>query len=245
MTASTSDTKKPAAKKETAAAARKRVREALQGIAAHIVTLNVSLTKADAKVTNLKIQIGRDLLKAKPYFVDEDSGFDRDAFQNWATETCKLQQSSLYDYMQAAAFLMAHPTAAPIVTAVESAIQLDRFTKRSPDKLADVLGAAPKGATTKQLKEIMESISPKAQANPTQSKEKAAKELTELKGKIRSKVEAAFRRFEQDVPTVAIQNMAALAAKWGSEHGPLTAKAIQEIAAAYNKANEDAGNELA
>jgi hypothetical protein len=245
MSASTSDTKKPAAKKETAAQARKRIAEALRGIAAHIVTLNVNLSKADAKVTSLKIQIGRDLLKAKPYFTSEDSGFDRDAFQNWATDTCKLQQSSIYDYMQAAAFLMAHPTAAPIITAVESAIQLDRFTKRAPDKLADVLGAAPKGATTKQLKAIMESVAPKAQANPTVTKEKAAKELQDLKTKVRSKVEAAFRRLEDEQQLVAIQHMAALAAKWGDEHGPLMAKAIQEISAAYNKANEEAGKELA
>lgn len=244
MSASTSDTRKPAAKKETAAQARKRIAAALATLAQHIVTLNVSLTKADAKVTNLKIQIGRDLLKAKPYFTDADTGFDRDAFQNWATDTCKLQQSSLYDYMQAAAFLMAHPTAAPIVSAVESAIQLDRFTKRAPDKLADVLAASPQGATTKELKAIMESIAPKAQATPTVTKEKAEKELQELKGKVRSKVEAAFRKFEKDVPAVAIQNMAALAAKWGDVHGPLMSKAIQEIARDYNKANEDAGNEL-
>ena len=237
-------TDKPAAKKETAAAARKRIAAALAGIAEHIVSLNTKLSGKLAEATTLQIAIGKDLLKAKPYFTDPESGFDRDSFQNWALNATGLKQSSMYDYMQAASFLAAHPTAAPMVKAVESAIQLDRFTKRAPDKLADVLAAAPIGATTKELKEIMESVAPKAQAAPTVTKEKAAKELQTLKDRIRSKVEAAFRRFETDVPAVGIQNMAALAAKWGAEHGPLTAKAIQEIAKAYNEANEKVGKEL-
>lgn len=152
-----------------------RVRK-LGSIATHILANR-------GKEAKIQLQIAADLLLAEPMFIGEDgkpgtlpiiaSGLQGESitsdltFYDWADQVCRLNYSSVRQYLQAARFAGAHPAAAVQAESIKSLALLEAAEKRNPDAVQAILSALPEsGATIAAVESAIEKHAPKVAKTP-------------------------------------------------------------------------------
>lgn len=148
----------------------------LAGIASHILTNR-------GKEAKIQLQIAADLLLAEPMFVGEDgkpgtlpipaTGIDGQpivsdlSFYDWCETVCRLNYSSVRQYLQAARFAKAHPAAAVQAESIKSLAVLEAASVRKPEAVKLILADLPaEGATIAAVETAIAKHAPKTVKKP-------------------------------------------------------------------------------
>lgn len=127
----------------------------------------------------IQLKIAADLATAEPMFVGEDgkpgtlpivtAGLQGEtitsdlSFYDWADTVCRLNYSSVRQYLQAAAFAAAHPAAIESgkVDGIKHAALMQAAEKRNPDAVTAILADLAPGATIASVETAIAAHAPK------------------------------------------------------------------------------------
>jgi hypothetical protein len=242
------------AKKESGSTPPTEVRHVVTDAVQHALDSVAALAlETQGKVASLQLKLATALLGTKSRFFtdkegepiklifrDAESGKEREmGFYDWATESCRLNRSSLGNYVDAASFLHDHPEVRGKVETIQAAVVLKRAERRKPAAAGKMVAAVTSLTESASIADV-ERIAAKAAPKKKPAARDTSKESTDLAGKLRDKVWPMLALIGSEPPLVAAEMFGVACIAWATDPTlgkgrALTGTVVQTLVHEYNR----------
>lgn len=232
-----------------------------EAVAAALSTIAGAVLSTDKQIVKLQLTVAATLRDARDrFFCSATDGEpiklvfnvgtkqERElGFYEWAMEACKLNRSSLGNYVDAGEVLRDHPEAAEKLGSIQAAVLVKRAERRKPRAVPGILSALKPGATASEVEAVITKKAPKPA--PKHDADADTKRTTALEGKLRDHVEPCLAMLGagklSDAQFEAFVSFGEACISWATDPSigkgsALTATAVGNIAASWRERTKPA-----